>query len=181
MSVLGNKLDAKFSCNIFQQDAATCIDTYCSLLIVNRTAIVAQKTWTQLQEAVENEYNSCVENMSTTVEQYRHAILMNYDYTKEFNFIRMGIWHYKNITWLRHSAYSLGKSRAIELVELCEVLQHRREEEVPIDVWHMAVDFPAHGRRPRCVIGHHLIIVTMIAVVLVGYCVTQMQRHYATS
>ena len=178
-------MDAKFSCNIFQQDAATCIDTYCSFLIVNRAAIIImQNALTQSQEEEnDDDRNSCVKDMSTTVEEYRHAILMDYERTKEFNFIRMGIWHYKSITWLRHMAYSfsVGGSRAIEYVELCDMLQHWREEDIPIDIWQMAVDYPAHGSRPRCVIfGHHhscIVIFFFFSLLLLS----QMQRYCATS
>ena len=60
--------------------------------------------------------------------------------------VRMGVWIYKNITWLRNDFdrdfqdSSPPKYRPVYAVELCDLFSDR-EEDVPRDIVEMAVDY----------------------------------------
>ena len=95
-----------------------------------------------MQSYVEQERTQCQADMMLLVEEYREFVRLDYAYTKDFDLIRMGIWKYRNITWLRH--YAGQSSKPIQWIEICEIFAHRADE-VPDDIWALAEDISSKG------------------------------------
>eukprot|EP01036_Dinobryon_divergens_P029948 gene29948-39124_t len=93
-----------------------------------------------------NRIAHCEETLLEAGDRRRLELQQDYKRSREFNMVRMGVWIYKNITWLRNDFdrdfqdSSPPKYRPVYAVELCDLFSDR-EEDVPRDIVEMAVDY----------------------------------------
>jgi len=109
-----------FVCNIFQQDVEESIEIYCNAYGgLNSTA--------------------CKTQLHNVTETVRVQFTLDYERNKYFYYIKMGIWHYRNVIWLRQTA-GYGSIR-ITLSEICEVFPLHEIEDIPEFIWQLAVNY----------------------------------------
>eukprot|EP00597_Dinobryon_sp_UTEXLB2267_P006261 CAMPEP_0170071338 /NCGR_PEP_ID=MMETSP0019_2-20121128/9310_1 /TAXON_ID=98059 /ORGANISM="Dinobryon sp., Strain UTEXLB2267" /LENGTH=404 /DNA_ID=CAMNT_0010279877 /DNA_START=79 /DNA_END=1293 /DNA_ORIENTATION=- len=112
-------------CNVFHQNTDEIVDYLCS----NSNSTIA---------------DNCTSSLNNQITTMRDDFYNDYESNKEFNFVRMGIWKYKNVTWLRHdlTPHTPFAYRQIYIAELCEMFIDSSVE-IPQDILQMAVDYPS--------------------------------------
>ena len=95
----------------------------------------------------DNRIAHCEKTLLDAGDRRRLELQQDYVRSRDFNMVRMGVWIYKNITWMRNDfdrdfqdTTSPPKCRPVYAVELCDLFADR-EEDVPRDIVEMAVDY----------------------------------------
>lgn len=129
------------SFNVFYQNMPDMIDHVCYLQTINRPL---DSNHHAMKHEYEDQFQRCITQMTAISNQVRDRLRQEYDDVKDFNLIRMGLWNYRNILWVRskvlrdESGAFLEPKRPIHLAELCEIFPSRA---IPTDLLTLAHDY----------------------------------------